>query len=136
MSDVNTDDEIQAEVQAVIEAAKASIASRYAPYGLEPEVYHIQACGQHIVCLPMTLQQRDTWLRQAKSQELKAHDLMLQEVVFWCRGQQEDGPAGAMKHLRGLAGLGGSFVLLIQKLSDEYWRLIDETGGAAQGKKK
>lgn len=131
MSDMTLD----ADVQSAIEAAKAHIAPRYAGFGIEPEVYYVQACGQHIVCLPLTIQQRDAWLRQAKAQESKAADLLLKEVVFWVRGSDGSGDGAAIKYLRGLAGLGGSLSMLLEKAAGEYLRLIDETGGQATGKK-
>lgn len=115
------------------EGAREKIAAQYAPFGLEPKVYTVEACGLKAVCLPWGHSKQTLALKRAGGAETVAQQLAIAEArftdtLFWIEGQQEPGPAAARKWAKGLADLGGAYGALIFQI---VAKCAEQEAGAA-----
>ena len=124
-----------------VEEARAHLSKQYAAFGIEPEVHVVEVCGLVAVCLPWSLQKRNLALRQV-SRDSTAADLAhlnesrVRDTLFWIRGQQADGPGGAVKHIRDLANLGGRYMNIMDAIAEACGEIEKgAAGGKAEGKK-
>lgn len=134
------------EIQHALSSAREAVRHRYKGFPFEPEIYIVEACGLQVVCLPMTLTQRDTWMRKIASYSAaekltKSSWELVREVIYHVQGQAtEEGntvarQAAAFKYLKALAEMGGQFSIIADKVSDAYTAELDNVGGTAKAKK-
>lgn len=134
-----TEEQLAPDVREAVEAARELLAPRYAGFNLEPEIYLVDFVhpGGELSCvlLPIQQAQMEEVARRSRSAPDKAPDHILSQVLFWVRGQQEEGQRGAMKYLRQLAQLaGGTLAVAPAKIADAYTTALDQ-GGTATAKK-
>lgn len=130
------------EVAQAVAAAKASLAPQYAQFGIEPEVYVIEACGLPCVLLPWSNQKRLMAVRAAETlppiqKAVKLAEAVVTDCLWWIRGQQGEGRPGALRHATGLANLvGGKYMNLLMQLGGEMMSMLgDQEESPAAGKK-
>lgn len=106
------------------EGARAFLTSQYAPFGLAPKVYQIEACGLKAVCLPWSHTKRGMAFKALPqgihnmAAGLRIIEARVVDTIWWIEGQQEDGRLGALKHVRALADLGGVYGDIFLKINE------------------
>ena len=129
------------EVAQAVSSAKMSLAAQWAQFGIEPEVYVIEACDLACVLLPWTAQKRMMAVRAAESlpaiqKSAKLAEAVVTDCLWWIRGQKREGRPGALAHVTGLANLvGGRYLNLIVQIGGEMMNLLGAEEAEPTGKK-
>ena len=130
------------DVAAAIASAKAHLAPQCLQFGIEPEVYVVEACGLPCVLLPWAGSKRMIALRAAASlpdmeKGLKLADAVVIDCLWWIRGQKGDDRKAALTHARGLVDLvGGRYMNLMLMIGSTTMDILGASEGAqAAGKK-
>lgn len=112
--------ELYSSAEEAAEAAREHLRPQYAPFGMEPKVYIVEACGLRAVCVPwghskMSLAAKQVDL-DTTAGRLKFAELRFNDTLFWIEGQRDPGKVGALKHARVLADLGDKYSALIYSI--------------------
>lgn len=105
------------------EGARQHLAQRYAPFGIQPKIYQIEACGLKVVCLPWSHTKRNAALKaipkdlHEMAAGMKYIEARVVDTIWWIEGQPDAGPIVALKHVRNLADLGGPLGDLFMKIA-------------------
>ena len=131
----------ESDVAESIAQGKASITGQWAAFGIEPEVYVIEACGLPCVLTPWSNLRRMAAVRTSATLDptekaLKLAEAIVTDCLFWIRGQTMPGRPGALKHASGLANLvGGRYMNLLTSIGGQMMDLIAREEQPTAGKK-
>lgn len=118
-------EQIYSTAEEAAEGARQHLAPQYAPFGKEPRVFIVEACGLKCVCVPWGFTKMKAAINRIGDLETVSGKMAFAEArtvdtIWWIEGQHEPGRIGALKHARALAELG-----------DEYASLLYQICGAA-----
>jgi len=123
---------LPADVSEQIDRAKAWADKRNAqrPGAPPSHAFYMEVCGEHLIFTEPTLEQWERLMRTSMNEatKSKAGRQLVTDCIFWMRGQQKPGPAGALERLKEVCNFGGVRVMIMERAAGN---LLDQMNQAA-----